>query len=290
MTIVAAVALAVTGAVCFGLAAYLQHDAVRRDRLRRAVRRPGWLVGLALIGPGAALHAVALALAPLVVVQPIGVLALPLVAALHARSARIRLGGAARLAIAATALGVALFVWVAAAGVADSAAPLSAYTRVIWLAALATAALVTLGAVGRGRRRCLAFATGAGVAFALVSVVVRGLGHHFATGGRDVPLILVLTLVAALAVGGVLVQLGYASGPPAVVVACLTIVDPLVSVGAGIGLLGETSASATGWTVGVGAACALLAVAGTLALARHHPEAAARSTPITHPVKEPSCI
>ncbi|MGH3647550.1 MAG: hypothetical protein ACRDTM_10295, partial [Micromonosporaceae bacterium] len=87
-----AIGLAVLGAVCFAVAAYLQHDAVHRDRLALAVRRPRWLAGLGLIGLGATVHAVALGLAPLVVVQPIGVLALPLVAALHARAYGVRLG------------------------------------------------------------------------------------------------------------------------------------------------------------------------------------------------------
>ena len=275
---ITAIGLAVAGAACFALAAYLQHDVVRDTALRRAVRRPQWLWGLGLIVLGAMVHAVALAFAPLVVVQPIGVLALPLVAALHMRAAGLRPSRFARLAILATTAGVGLFVAIAATGAAESTAPLDTYAQTTWLVGLAVAGLAALGLAQRGRRRCLLVATAAGVAFALVSVLVRGLGHHLATGVLDtVPVIVPIGLIGALVAGGALVQLGYASGPPAVVVACLTIVDPLVSVGVGIGLLGETSASATGWTVATGAACALLAIAGTVALARHHPEAAART-------------
>ncbi|MGH3737463.1 MAG: hypothetical protein ACRDT6_17915 [Micromonosporaceae bacterium] len=272
-----AVALAVVGAVCFAVAAHLQHGAVQGAALSVAVRQPRWLAGLGLIGLGATAHAVALGLAPLVVVQPIGVLALPLVAALHARAYRVRLGGSARVAIVATGIGVAAFVAVAASATAPVPPSMSQYTRASLLAGAGVVTLAVIGALTWARRRCLAYAAAAGVAYAVVSVLVRAVGQHLTAGGAltSIPLAVPLGVAAALAVGGVLVQLGYASGPPAVVVACLTIVDPLVSVGVGIGVLGETAAAT--WTVPVGAVCALLAVAGTAALARHHPDAAAEA-------------
>ncbi|MGH3646336.1 MAG: hypothetical protein ACRDTM_04045, partial [Micromonosporaceae bacterium] len=133
-----------------------------------------------------------------------------------------------------------------------------------------------------GRRRTLAYAAAAGVAYALVSVLVRAIGQAVSTSGLDaIPLAVPFGIGAALAAGGLLVQLGYASGPPAVVVACLTIVDPLVSVGIGIGVLGEGPQS--GWTVPLGAVCALLAIAGTVALAHHHPEVTSRTSAIRTP-------
>ncbi|MGH3730613.1 MAG: hypothetical protein ACRDTU_17950 [Micromonosporaceae bacterium] len=278
-----AIGLAVLGAVCFAAAAYLQHDAVRRDRIRHAVRRPAWLAGLVLIGLGATLHGVALALAPLVLVQPIGVLALPLVAVLHvrgqaqARAQGTRLGVPTLAAIAATAVGVALFVTVAATVTTSGTPSPGGYVRACWFAGFAVIALVGVGIATVGRRRCLAYAAAAGVAFAQVSVLVRAIGQPLAAGTWQIPFVAPIGIVVALGVGGVLVQLGYASGPPAVVVACLTIVDPLVSVGVGIGLLGETS-PVTAWILLAGAASALIAVAGTVALARHHPEVAARSS------------
>ena len=87
--------LAMLGAVCFARAAVLQHRAVAAAAtapsdpldghgrlswagLVAATRRPGWLVGLAMAGGGTLLHAIALVLAPLAVVQPVGVLAVPI--------------------------------------------------------------------------------------------------------------------------------------------------------------------------------------------------------------------
>jgi len=85
------VALAVAAACCYAVAAVLQHDAVHTvidgDRLRltqlRAIAgRRRWLAGLLALCCGAGLHVVSLSMAPLLVVQPIGVLAIGLAALL----------------------------------------------------------------------------------------------------------------------------------------------------------------------------------------------------------------
>src|SRR5690606_24884458 len=96
-------------------------------------------------------------------------------------------------------------------------------------------------------------------------------------------------LLAALVVlvvtvgGGWLVQQAYAAGAPAVVVACLTVVDPIVAVLLGAALLGEGAGTPFGlWSV-MGLATAA-AVAGVVTLARHHPEATTRAA--TAPARE----
>jgi hypothetical protein len=59
-----------------------------------------------------------------------------------------------------------------------------------------------------------------------------------------------------------------------VVIACLTVVDPIVAVLLGAVLLGEGSATpAETWLLLVTAA--VIATAGVVALARHHPDAVA---------------
>lgn len=92
---VEAVAAALTAAWWFAVAAALQHHEAARPSsagvadprwLRRLARRPLWLAGVAAAGLGGALHLLALSMAPLTVVQPLGVtclmFALPLSAAL----------------------------------------------------------------------------------------------------------------------------------------------------------------------------------------------------------------
>ena len=295
MSVPLAIALAVAEAVCFAVAAYLQHDAVNADRLHRAVRRPQWLTGLALLATGGGLHAVALSLAPLAVVQPVGVLALPLVAVLHARRHQIRLGAAPRTAIVAVAVGVAAFVVAAAIAVVPAAAPLAGYGKAGVFAGLGIGGLLLLAVASPrpGTVRCLAFAAAAGVAFALVSVLIRVVGQQLLGPGLDtVPLTIPFGVVAALVVGGLAVQWGYASGPPAVVVACLTIVDPLVSVGLGLGVLGEATSPTAIWAIPLGAACALLAIVGTVVLAKYHPQVAAHSAsvPASSPPPRPQSL
>ena len=89
------IVLAVIAAFCFAGAAVLQHRAVAAepDRgsgtlslrgLREISRRPGWQLGLGLAAGGSTLHAIALVLAPLSVVQPVGVLAVPIAVVLAA--------------------------------------------------------------------------------------------------------------------------------------------------------------------------------------------------------------
>src|SRR5690606_31438612 len=133
-----AIVLAVLGAACFAGAAVLQHGAVtagsHREEddqpgkvvslrgLREITRRPGWLAGLALAGTGSALHATALVLAPLSVVQPLGVLAVPLAVLLTAmRTDRTPAAGVV-VGVLLTIAGVAVFVG-AAAGTAVSSPP-----------------------------------------------------------------------------------------------------------------------------------------------------------------------
>jgi hypothetical protein len=79
----------------------------------------------------------------------------------------------------------------------------------------------------------------------------------------------------AIVVGGWLVQQAFASGPPEVVIACLTVVDPIVAVILGAVLLGEGAATPPAtWVLLIAAASA--AAVGVVGLAKHHPDAAGR--------------
>lgn len=258
-----AITLAVFGAVCFALAARLQHDAIALTGARASVlRQPQWLGGLALLVAGAGVHAVALGMAPLTVVQPIGVLAIGMTALMDRRFRELP-------AILLTTVGVGAFVFFAS-GSATS-------TRVVPDVEL-TAGLVTLGLIAvpgviaaltsNARVRAVAFASAGGVAYGYVSVLMRAVSQSVQQGGFGLShLASVLGIALSLAVGGWLVQHAYAGGPPHLAVACLTVVDPLVAVGLGAFLLGEAAhlSPLTGVAL---FACALAAVCGVFALAR----------------------
>ncbi len=94
-----------------------------------------WLLGLLALFAGGSLRALALSLAPLVVVQPIGVLAIGLTALLATLSGRVRRSRATGIGVTITTAGIAGFVRLAAG---DSATgPPSAGTAIYWIAAVA---------------------------------------------------------------------------------------------------------------------------------------------------------
>lgn len=283
-----AIVFAVLGACCSAVGAHLQHQGVRtatKDtglRLRGAaalVHNRSWLLGFAVLFACAVLQILALALAPVTIVAPIVVLALPAIAMLNARSSGERLDVTAMVAIGASTLGVALFVALASGHATAVHFPESAVVLACQIIAGAVVLFGVAGALTSGIARCVLLATGAGAGYGLVSVLVRDVTYTFQTDGlRGVSPVAVTGLVAAFAVGSWYIQLAYASGPPDIVVGCQTVLSPLVATAIAISLLDET-ADAGGWT-GVGLiAGALVAIVGVVLLARHHPEATSRATP-----------
>ena len=226
--------------------------------------------GSRLAALGAILHAGALSLAPLVVVQPIGVLAIALTTLLSTRASGARLSRSTALAVVTSTLGVGMFVALTASGASSPALPAGAEVRAGLLAWLVVGLLGALGALARGRLRCLAFAGAAGVAYGLVSVLVHSTAVGMKTSGSaSIPLVsVVVVVVAALLVGGWFVQHAYSTGPPHVVVASQTVLDPMLGVGIGVGFLGEAANLTPATTVGL-VACAALAVTGVIVLAHH---------------------
>lgn len=283
-----AIAFAVLGACCSAVGAHLQHKGVRtatqdaRLRLRGAaalVHNRTWLLGFAVLFACAVLQILALALAPVTIVAPIVVLALPAVAVLNARSSGERLDVTAIVAVAASTIGVALFVTLASGHATAVRFPTSATLVACQLTAGAVVLFGVAGAFTRGLSRCGLLATGAGCAYGLVSVLVRDVTYTFQSEGvRGISPLSTTGLVVAFAVGSWFIQLAYASGPPDIVVGCQTVLSPLVATAFAIALLDET-AGAGGW-IGVGLICgATVAIIGVVLLARHHPEATSRATP-----------
>jgi uncharacterized membrane protein len=81
----------------------------------------------------------------------------------------------------------------------------------------------------------------------------------------------VIGLLLAMALGAYFVQNAYATGPPDLVIAGLTVVDPLVAVVIGIVVLGEAS-QAPLWANLVFVVAGAIAVWGVFMLARNHPQ------------------
>jgi hypothetical protein len=289
MSELVAAGMATVAAGMFAVAAVTQNGAVAAvveaadpaapvvggREFRALARSRAWLLGTALTAVASVLHAGALVLAPVAVVQPIGVLSVPLAVVIAARRTRVRPPAAVLAAVVICLVAVAGFVTLAEAQLGTTAAP--RFAGVVAAAVGAGAGSIGLAAYGSGRSgwpRCVAFAGSAATAFGLVSALMRLVALHLAGGVNDLDdvgvWVPVAGIAAALLVGGWAVQQAHAAGSPAVVVGCMTVVDPLVAVGLGITMLGEGKASSVGAVVGL-VAIAVVALAAALLLAQRHP-------------------
>ena len=267
MTTWLAIGLALCGAVCFAFSAIHQHSAVLEhsggstDRsitlrsLGRLVRQPRWLSGMALAGAGAGLALVALSLAPLAVIQPVGVLSVPFAYliqhALPGTTARHapHPGRGELTAVLATMAGTGAFVWFVS-GTARSVSPQS--TPVISAAVglgIAVAVLTLVARYGPYRWNAIAWTAGGAALYGLGTTMVKSI---FLLGqthpglellGQPTTWVAASVAAASFPLGVWMVQHAFLAGTPQVVVAGLTVVDPLVCVVLGFGLLGEGGAS-----------------------------------------------
>lgn len=286
---VLAVAVAAVGAVLFGLASVRQHGSVQqtlnpdesgfRDQARalgRLVRQPSWLIGSVQSTVAAGLHVVALALAPITLVQPVGVLAVPVTVVATAIRSKRR---PSRRQVIGAVLSVAGIAVLTVLLLAPSVQPLvlpswGVVAATVVVTVGATAALTVSSAKGPRLLRCVALATGSAVLFGLNSILIRMIGHIVSTDAMGDELALLVCsvsgLVLGLAVGSWAMQAAFLSGSPHVVICCLTLVDPLTAVGGGYLLLQDGVAASPGILVVV-AGCALLAAAGVVLLSAEYP-------------------
>ncbi len=238
-----AIALALGAAASFAVSNVAQMDAVRRQPpggsssratgvdaglVVKAARDPLWLGGLAASILGFGMEAAALAVAPVILVQPLIVAELPFALPLAAFIAGKRLGRREWAGILMVTAGLATVV--ATIHPADS--PIRAGAEV-WLLLFAASSLLVLALIvltGRssGLVRTSALAGAAGATFGLLSVVTKATTQQFAHHGLWA---LRSWQPWALAVVGIvgmsLAQNAYRAGPLAVSLPLLDIGEPL---------------------------------------------------------------
>ena len=285
-----AVLLAVLGAFCLAFGAQRQGSAVKADTgglalsnhgMLRLIRNPRWVFGLLLLCVGMALNSVALVMAPLTVVQPIGAIALVITTIVNAKDQGLSINRATVVAISACVTGSALFV-ILAVNVTQENHQVSASDEltVVLLLALAVGLFGTLALVFRHRMSAFIYILGAGILFGFVAVLTRIIGKHLldpnGLGVLNVPWYSVVAIVAAGVLGSWFVQNAYSGGPPDLVIAGLTVIDPIVGIAIGITILGELRPDVHAVTAIAMGAAALLAIVGVIALSRHHPEVTKR--------------
>lgn len=281
-----AILLAVLGAFFLSLGAQFQNDAVTKHyvpktkkisalRFRQILdlmRRPRWLTGTSFLLLAALFQLGALALAPLIVVQPIGALALILTSVMNARIYKVKLDSKTLAAIAIILLGVAAFVSLAATSAVSTEMSDQKLLQVVGIMILLLAVFGLSFSWSKGNVGPLAYILGAGVLYGFTASLAKVVIQRLYQGDYNLlTLLAVGALLGAIFLGGWFVQNAYASGPPDLVIAGLTVVDPAVAVGIGIVILGEASKADVTQVTGFIIAGAV-AMAGVLMLSKVHPQ------------------
>lgn len=234
--------------------------------------RPSWLIGTILLGLAVVLQIGSLSLSPLIVVQPIGVVGLVVTSVLNSRLSGVRLGKRARTSIAMCVAGIVAFVTIAAFSAADRpVTDQKLITILVLFGIVFLATVITLIAL-RHHAIALLYIVGAGVLYGFVATFAKAVIGRMQQGEFDwLTWVCVLALVLGALVGMVYVQNAYSSGPPDLVVAGLTVIDPLIAVLIGIVVLNE-AAGASGWAIFGFAVTGAVAVIGVVGLAKFHPQ------------------
>ncbi|GAA3277127.1 MULTISPECIES: DMT family transporter [Micrococcaceae] len=285
-----AVFLAVLGAFFLAIGAQRQGSAVKADTgglalssngFLRLLRNPRWMLGLLFLALGMVMNAIALVSAPLTVVQPIGAIALVITTVVNAKDQGLSINRATVVAISACVTGSALFVLLAVNVTQENHHVNSDdELTIVLLLALAVGIFGTLAVMFKHRMSAFIYILGAGVLFGFVAVLTRIIGKHLLDpNGLFLLNVQWYTLVAIVAAGGLgswFVQSAYSGGPPDLVIAGLTVIDPMVGIAIGIVILGELRPDVHAVMAIAMAAAATLAIVGVIALSRHHPEVTKR--------------
>lgn len=281
-----AILLAVLAAVALAYGAHFQNEAVSKGRVKtkksrgslslkelgNLLKRPRWISGLGLMGVGMILQLGALTLAPLMVVQPIGAIALVITSFLNSRSTKTPLNRGTILAIGLSTFGVGGFVITATQVAAQVELTDRNLLRVLELLVLILVVFGVLFFTIGKRVKALTFIVGAGVLYGFVATLAKVVIQRLYQMDYDLLTLLALgSMIGAVLLGGWFVQNAYASGPPDLVIAGLTVIDPMVAVAIAIGVLGEAN-QANPISGTVFALSGLVAIAGVWMLSKVHPE------------------
>lgn len=260
--LVASILLSLVSAVCYAGAAIVQERVASTTEPGRyaLLRCVPWWGSVALNGAGALLHVAALALGPLTVVQPLGVLTIVLVAPMAALLVKRPVRAAARRGIVLVSSGLAVLLLLTGSPGDRTLDPRSFYA-VAGSAAVAVALLLGGATAGRGRpaARSAALATASGVSFGTASVGVKALADDWVLQAPAAGLPVAALIAGFAAAGMITSQASYRGGGLAAPLATATVVNPVVAAAAGIALLGEGFRYGT---AGATAALAAAAVAG----------------------------
>lgn len=279
--------IALVGAVFLSLGAQLQHRGVGKveeshgdgaksglslRQLIQLARRPSWLFGTLMLALAIVFQLVSLGFAPLIVVQPLGVVAMVLTNILNSRVQGLRPDRRVTRSIALAVGSIAVFVTISAVYAVERAFSDAQLWTIVITLLVVVAVTVTIFVVRRDRLRAMFYVGAAGVLYGFVVTLAKVVINRVRSGQIDLLiLVCIVALIGAVILGGYFVQTAYSVGSPDLVIAGLTVIDPLVAVGIAVVVLGEAQAFPPLAVVGFIAAGAA-AIAGVIMMARHHPQ------------------
>nr|WP_217498676.1 DMT family transporter [Leifsonia sp. C5G2] len=281
--------VALVGACFLSVGAQLQHHGVAKveanaghgdggmslRNLGLLLARPSWVIGTLLLGLAIVFQLVSLKLSPIILVQPLGVVGLVITSILNARVSGVKLNHQSVVAVILCVSGVGAFVLLAAVFARDE--PVTSRALVVILIVLAVVLIVfgTLFWFLRHRFKAIIYVVGAGVLYGFVATLAKVAIDRISNQEWDWLLVAcIVALLLAAVLGAYFVQNAYSSGPPDLVIAGLTVIDPLVAVTIGIVVLNE-AAGAPWWAMLGFAATGAVAIFGVFQLAKHHPQTSA---------------
>ena len=284
--------LALAGAVFMSLGAQYQHRGVEKvERLsgsdaatgltwaqvRGLLTRPSWIVGTLMLALAIICQLAALTKAPLIVVQPLGAIALVITTLLNARVSGVAPTKRSLVSIFACVGGIFIFVLFAALFAVERAISEIQLFTILTILLVVIILLGTCWLILRHRMRALFYVTGAGILYGFVATLAKAVISRIQAGQFDwLTAVCVIALIAAGAAGAYFVQTAYGSGPPDLVIAGLTVVDPMVAVLIGLLVL-EEGAAAPAWVFVAFGISGAIAGWGVVTLARYHPQVVGES-------------
>ena len=279
--------IALLGAVFLSIGAQLQHRGVSKvdgthavgaksglsiEQLMLLIRRPSWVFGTLLLTLAIVIQLISLGFAPLIVVQPLGVVAMVLTNVINSRVNGIAPDARVRGSIALAVLGIGIFVAFSAVYAFERPLSEEQLLFIMWLLAAVIVVVVAAFIIFRQRLRAMFYIVAAGTLYGFVVTITKVLINRWQSNQIDAFMILCLAgLIVAALLGGYFVQTAYSVGSPDLVIAGLTVIDPLIAVAIAITVLGEADRFPPFALAGLAVGGAL-SVIGVVLLARHHPQ------------------
>lgn len=284
-----AIVLALVGAVLFAFGTVLQQKGAMEEAgdetlgaggLVRLLRKPVWLLGVAIDAAGYACQAAALGVGTIVVVQPLLVLSVVFALPIGARFTGQRIGRREVVGAVTVVIGLALFTLISnPEGGNDDA------TDRAWIIGAVVTGGISLALVLASRAsrtpgvRAALVGTASGVLFGLIAALTKATVDRLDDG-----IVAVLAdwhlygLIGASVIAFALMQAALATGALAPAISTVMVFETIVGVAAGIWMLGE-ELHEEAWGTAVSVVSLAIVIVGLVALSRSQGDAEAGPRP-----------